>query len=95
MSMTQPTMAGGAMAAGIAGRGIIRAVFSNPWVTLAIGVAAGYYGYKYRKEIVAAATKLRDAGQDFILEQRERLSDIVAETREAEEQKAGEPPGGA
>ena len=33
------------MATGTVGKGLIRTIFSNPWVTLAIGAAAGYYGY--------------------------------------------------
>lgn len=78
------------MAAGTAGTGIIRRIFSNPWVTLAIGAAAGYYGYKYRKEIVAAARQATDAGKDFVLEKRERLSDIVAEADDAEDKQTGE-----
>ena len=73
------------MATGAASKGVVRKVFSNPWVTLAIGAAAGYFGYKYRKEIIAAARRATDAGKDFVLEQRERLTDMVAEADEADD----------
>ena len=75
-----------------AGKGLLRAVFGNPWVALAIGAAAGYYGYKHRKEIIAAMMKATDMGKDFVLQQKETLSDIVEETKEAEEEKAREAP---
>jgi len=78
------------MTTGAASKGVVRRVFSNPWVTLAIGAAAGYLGYKYRKEIIAAARRATDAGKDFVLEQRERLSDLVAEADEAEDNGKGE-----
>ena len=78
------------MATGAASKGVVRKVFSNPWVTLAIGAAVGYFGYKYRKEIIAAARQATDAGKDFVLEQRERLSDIVAESDEADDERGSE-----
>lgn len=80
------------MSASVAGKGLFRTLLGNPWVTLAIGAAAGYYGYKYRKEIVAAAMKASEMGTDFVLQQKEALSDLVAEAKEAEEAKAGEAP---
>ena len=80
------------MATGTVGKGLIRTIFSNPWVTLAIGAAAGYYGYKHREEIVAAVMKASDMGKDFVLQQKESLSDIVEKAKEAEEGEAGESP---
>jgi hypothetical protein len=38
--------------------------------------------YKYRKEIVSSTTKVVDAGKDFVLQQKENLEDLVAETKE-------------
>ena len=58
---------------------------TNPLVLLAAGAAVGYYGYKYRKEIASAVTKASDMGKDFVLEQKEKLSDMAEEAREAEE----------
>ena len=52
---------------------------------MAAGAAAGYYGYKYRKEIAAALAKGTDMGKDMVLNARESLADLVEEAREAEE----------
>ncbi len=69
----------------VAGRGLLRGLLLHPLVMLGVGAAAGYYGYKYRKEIVAAVSKAGDAGKDFILTQKEKLSDLVEEAKEKEE----------
>ncbi|GAB4293493.1 MAG: hypothetical protein Kow0096_09130 [Thiohalomonadaceae bacterium] len=60
-------------------------ILRHPLVWFALGAAAGYYGYKYRKEIAAAVAKGTDMGRDFVLQQRESLSDLLEEAREAEE----------
>jgi hypothetical protein len=60
-------------------------IIRHPLVWFALGAAAGYYGYKYRKEIAAAVAKGTDMGRDFVLQQRESLSDLLEEAREAEE----------
>ena len=60
-------------------------VLRHPLLWFVVGAAAGYYGYKYRKEIVAAVAKGTDLGRDFVLQQRESLSDLLEEAREAEE----------
>ncbi|MGD0959115.1 MAG: hypothetical protein ABSB19_04835 [Methylomonas sp.] len=54
----------------------------NPLLVFGLGMAAGYFIYKYRKEIIAKTTQTLDAGKDFILQQKENLEDIVAETKE-------------
>ena len=69
----------------VAGRGILGRLFGNPVVIFAAGAVAGYYGYKYRKEIAAAVAKGTDMGKDMVLNARESLADLVEESREAEE----------
>jgi len=54
----------------------------HPVLVFGLGVAAGYVVYKYRKEIVSSVSKASDAGKDFVLQQKENLEDIVAETKE-------------
>ena len=68
------------------GRGIMSNFLRRPLVLLGIGVVAGYYAYKYRKEIVATATKYTEMGKDFALQQKENLEDMVAEAQEAGEE---------
>ncbi|MGR9115171.1 MAG: hypothetical protein ACU85E_05350 [Gammaproteobacteria bacterium] len=57
-------------------------VAKHPAIVFGLGVAAGYLIYKYRKEIISGSTKVVDAGKDFVLQQKENLEDIVAETKE-------------
>ncbi|MDQ5878020.1 MAG: hypothetical protein QG616_286 [Pseudomonadota bacterium] len=57
----------------------------NPLLLLAAGAAAGYLGYKYRKEILEAVAKATDMGKDFALQQKENLNDLMAEAQESNE----------
>lgn len=57
-------------------------IAKHPVLVFGLGVAAGYLVYKYRKEIISNTTKVVDAGKDFVLQQKENLEDIVAETKE-------------
>lgn len=86
-SSVGPQLAKGAvMSVGmVAGRSVLGRLLTNPLVLLAAGAAAGYYGYKYRKEIAAALAKGTDMGKDLVLNARESLADLVEEAREAEE----------
>jgi len=54
----------------------------HPVLIFGLGMVAGYAVYKYRKEIVSSVGKATDAGKDFVLQQKENLEDIVAETKE-------------
>ncbi len=54
----------------------------HPILVFGLGMATGFMIYKYRKEIISSTTKVVDAGKDFVLQQKENLEDIVAETKE-------------
>ncbi len=54
----------------------------HPLVVFGLGITAGYLVYKYRKSIISSASKVVDSGKDFVLQQKENLEDIVAETKE-------------
>lgn len=56
----------------------------HPVIVFGLGMVAGYFVYKYRKEIIANASKTLDAGKDFVLHQKETLEDIVAEAKEGQ-----------
>ena len=62
--------------------------FKRPLVLLGIGAIAGFYAYKYRKEIIATATRYTEIGKDFALQQKENLEDLVAEAQENAEEDA-------
>jgi hypothetical protein len=81
MSMGKGAMIAAAGIGAVAGRSALSRLFSNPLVLFAAGVAVGYYGYKYRKEIAAAVAKGSDMGRDMVLNAKENLADLVEETR--------------
>lgn len=64
------------------GHSFLRRLARNPWVWFGLGVAAGILIHRYRKEIIATAVKVGEKSKDFILQQKESLEDIVAETQE-------------
>jgi len=90
--MGHPGVAGYLAAAGLgassvaAGRGVLARLLRSPIVLLTAGFAAGYLVHRYRKEIMLAVAKATDAGKDLWLQQKESLADLLAETKEAEEQ---------
>lgn len=65
------------------GRQLMNNIAKHPVLVFGLGIATGYLVYKYRKEIIASTTKVVDAGKDFVLQQKENLEDIVAETKES------------
>lgn len=54
----------------------------HPVLVFGVGVVAGYFVYKYRKDIIANASKTVNLGKDFILQQKENLEDLVAEAKQ-------------
>ncbi len=74
----------GSMASASVGTGgkIVGKLAKHPILLFGLGVATGYMIYKYRKEIVSNVGKATDASKDFVLQQKENLEDIVAETKE-------------
>lgn len=83
-SMGKQVMAGTLATATVnTGGKIMSKISKHPVLVFGLGMIAGYVVYKYRKEIIANATKTIDAGKDFILHQKENLEDIVAEAKEA------------
>lgn len=57
----------------------------HPLITFSLGVTAGYFIHKYRKEIIEAASDASEKGKEFVLQQRESLADILAEAKESGE----------
>ena len=64
------------------GAQLMKNITKHPALVFGLGLVTGYLIYKYRKEIIASATQVVDAGKDFVLHQKENLEDIVAEAKE-------------
>ena len=71
------------------GRGIMSTFAKNPLVMFGLGLAAGYFVHKYRKEIISTVSGAAEQGKEFVLRQKESLSDMLAETQEAAEESGG------
>ncbi len=77
-------VAAGTMASAAVNTGgkLMSKITRHPALVFGLGVVAGYMVFKYRKEIIASTTKAVDASKDFVLNQKENLEDIVAESKE-------------
>lgn len=82
----------GFVAARALGAKPVGALLRSPLLLLAagaaVGAAAGYLGYRYRKEIVQAVVRLTDMSKDFAAQQKESLDDLIAEAKEGNEAEA-------
>lgn len=73
----------------IAGRSlVVGALLCNPLVFVAAGLVAGFYLHKHQAEIALALSKAGGLGKGFLLQQKERLADLVEEAKEKEGQQA-------
>lgn len=82
-SMGKQIAAGSVASATVSTGGkLMSKISKHPVLVFGLGVVAGYFVYKYRKEIISSTTKAVDAGRDFVLNQKENLEDIVAESKE-------------
>jgi hypothetical protein len=77
---------GAVMSAGAqTGKSLMSKLAKHPLLILGIGIATGYYAHKYRKEIISSVSSASEKGKDFVLQQKENLEDMVAETKESED----------
>jgi hypothetical protein len=76
----------GAVAVTATKEGFMSTLSRHPVIVFGLGVVAGYYIHKYRKEIIDNATRLGEQGKDFVLQQKENLEDLVAECKECREE---------
>ncbi|MDD1648998.1 MAG: hypothetical protein LUO80_01215 [Methylococcaceae bacterium] len=72
------------------GRSFLGVLSRHPLVIFGLGVAAGYYAHKYRKEIIRSATSITDKGKDFVQPQRKNLEDLVSECKECADDESSE-----
>jgi hypothetical protein len=88
-----PHLATGAMivASSAPGRSALGRLLTHPLVMFALGATAGYFAYKYRKEIVDAAMRASEMGKDYVMNTRETLEDLIEEAKERAEVAPGGP----
>lgn len=65
------------------GSKVMSIAVKNPVVVFGLGLVSGFLIHKYRKDIIASTSKVVDASKDFVLQQKENLEDLVAETKES------------
>ena len=81
--MVKQVMAGSVATVTVkSGEKLMSKLVKHPVLVFGLGMVAGYTVYKYRKEIILSVNKATDASKDFVLQQKENLEDIVAETQE-------------
>lgn len=68
------------------GKGVLVTLARHPLVIFSLGVAAGYLTHKYRKEIISVTSKTAEQSKDFVLQQKENIKDLIAETQENTEE---------
>lgn len=82
VSLSKQIAKGTIVSAALETTGIVMSrIVKSPLVVFGLGVVAGYYVYKYRKEIISSTNKAVDASKDFVLQQKENLEDLVAEVK--------------
>lgn len=67
-----------------AGRGIVVSATKKPVIMFGLGVIAGYFVHRYRKDIVSASRKTLEESKDFVRRQKEHLQDRLADCDEVD-----------
>ncbi len=84
--LTSHIAKGAAMSAGAqTGKKLMSNVKKHPLLLIGLGAVGGFFIHKYRKEIISSVSSVTSKGKDFVLQQKENLEDIVAETRESKD----------
>lgn len=62
-----------------ASKSLTSALAKHPLSFFSMGLVTGYLTHKYRKEIIVVGNRTAEEGKNFVLRQKEYLSDFVAE----------------
>jgi len=73
-----------ATAAVIAGEKLVVKLAKHPVLVFGLGMISGGVVYRNRKAIIEQAEKTVETGKQVVLEQREKLLDLVAETKQSD-----------
>ena len=61
------------------GIGLSKTLAKQPVILFGLGILTGYFTYKYRKEIIVITSHTAEQGKDFVMQQKNHLSDMLAE----------------
>lgn len=68
------------------GIGFSKSLARQPVVLFGLGILAGYFTHKYRKEIIAITSHTAEQSKDFIVQQKNHLSELLTEIQSSDEQ---------
>ncbi|MEI6067044.1 MAG: hypothetical protein WCP96_06880 [Methylococcaceae bacterium] len=60
-------------------KGVMATLVRHPLILFGLGIAAGYFTHKYRKEIMLIACKTAEQSKHFVLRQKENIQDLLEE----------------
>jgi hypothetical protein len=69
------------------GKGVITKLARHPLIMFSMGIAAGFFVHKYRKEIISITSKTAEQSKDYVWRQKELLKELLVETRDTIEEK--------
>ena len=68
-----------------AGMGLSKVLVRQPVVLFGLGLVSGYFTHKYRKEIITISSHTAKQGKDFIVQQKQHVSDMLHEIHSGKE----------
>ena len=68
-------------------KSVMATLARQPLILFGLGIAAGYFAHKYRKEIMLITCKTAEQSKHFILRQKENLQDLLDESPEESDDK--------
>jgi hypothetical protein len=72
------------------GLGLSKSLAKQPIVLFSLGLLAGYFTHKYRKEIITLASHTTEQSKDFIVQQKNNISEMLAEINGSGEEQKGD-----
>jgi len=69
------------------GQSIVKTLAKQPVLLFSLGIVLGYFTHKHRKEIISITTHTAEQGKDFIVQQKNHLSEMLSDIHGRGEQK--------
>lgn len=68
----------------MSGEKLMLKIAKHPLLVFGLGLVGGCLVYKNRKAIIAGATNTLDSGKNLVLQQKEKVLDLIAEAKESQ-----------